>query len=246
MPAGKHPQGVSKARRPPRRSARLNPEPGEHAEHERSPTAKKTLQQTDLSTTPQLRSQKRSRETEDLSVETTTTPLPKRPRPRPRASAEFTSTRPEDRETSSGSINPIDYWRKEYTWPGEYFDLDNTINHLLATKKSTTPHRRKRSRSGSLAASSTTPSDQKPREEKSAPYRDARYRTVLETKGCYLRNYAGTKEKGITEDSKGICQTLLETAQNVPKDSLFDDDIFIYTCDMIDGRNEAKVIQDIS
>ncbi|KAF2001192.1 hypothetical protein P154DRAFT_490557 [Amniculicola lignicola CBS 123094] len=119
------------------------------------------------------------------------------------------------------------------------------MNHLLARRKSTPSLRRKRSESGSLAASSTTPSDQKPREEKSAPYRDARYKIVLETKGSYLRNYVGTKEKGITKDSVCICQTLLETTQNVPKDSLFDDDIFVYSSDMLDGRNEAKVIQDI-
>jgi hypothetical protein len=120
------------------------------------------------------------------------------------------------------------------------------MSHLLVRKKLTHSLPRKRS-GGSLTASSTTPSsttpsDQKPREEKSAPYRNARYKTVLETKGSYLRNYVGSKEKGITDDSKRICQTLLKTAQNVPKDSLFDDDIFVYTCDMIDGRNEAKVI----
>jgi len=198
----------------------------------------------DLSTSPQLRAQKRSREAEDLSIESTTAPLPKRQRPRTRASAEFAATKPVDRETSS-NINAIDCWRKNYTWPKEYFEPDNTMNRLLARKKSTPSLRRKRSESGSLVASSTTPSDQKPREEKSAPYRDARYRTLLETKGSYLRNYIGTKEKGITEVSKRICQSLLETAQHVPKDSLFDDDIFNYTCDMISDRNEAKVIQDI-
>ena len=223
---------------------------------------KKTLQQTvcrviplmpiqteflqDLSTSPQLRAQKRSRVAEDLSVETTTAPLPKRQRPRPRASAEFTATRPVDRETSFSSINAIDCWRKNYTWPEEFFEPDNTMIRLLAKKKSTASLRRKRSESGSLAASSNTPSDQKPREEKSAPYRDARYRTLLETKGSYLRNYVGTKGRGITGNSKGICQNLLETAPHVPKDSLFDDDIFVYTCEMIDDRNEAKVVQDIS
>jgi len=120
------------------------------------------------------------------------------------------------------------------------------MSHLLARKKSTPSLRRKRSESGSLAASSTTPSDQKPREEKSTPYQDPRYKTLLETKGSFMRKYVGTNEEGINEDSKRLCQTLLETEQKVPNDSLFDDDIFDKTCDMIDGRNEAKVIQDIA
>jgi hypothetical protein len=66
-----------------------------------------------------------------------------------------------------------------------------------------------------------------------------------------MRKYVGTneegiKEEGIKEDSKCLCQTLLWTEQNIPQASLFDDDIFSKTCDMIDSRNEAKVIQDVS
>lgn len=90
-----------------------------------------------------------------------------------------------------------------------------------------------------------TPSDQKPRDLKSAPYQDSRYKTLLETKGSFIRKYGGTKD-GITEDSKHLCQTLLEKSQAIPTDTRFDDDIFDKTCDMIDGRNEAKVVQDIT
>ncbi|PVH90525.1 hypothetical protein DM02DRAFT_678553 [Periconia macrospinosa] len=118
------------------------------------------------------------------------------------------------------------------------------MSHLLARRKSTPSLRRKRS--GSLTASSTTPSDQKPREEKAAQYQDPRYKTLLETKGSFMRNYVGANEGGIKEDSKRLWQTLLGTEQTIPQASLFDDDIFSKTCDMVDGRNEAKVIQDIS
>ena len=38
----------------------------------------------------------------------------------------------------------------------------------------------------------------------------------------------------------------LEAEQIVPKDSLFQDDLFDETCEMIQDRNEAKVIQDIA
>ncbi|KAF2790584.1 hypothetical protein K505DRAFT_390583 [Melanomma pulvis-pyrius CBS 109.77] len=54
------------------------------------------------------------------------------------------------------------------------------MNRLLA-KKSTASLRRKRSE-GSFEASSTTPSDQK-----TAPYRDARYEALLATKGSFMQ-----------------------------------------------------------
>lgn len=60
-----------------------------------------------------------------------------------------------------------------------------------------------------------------------------------------MRKYGGAND-GISEDNKSLCQTLLEKYQAVPADTLFDDDIFDKTCDMIDGRNEAKVVQDIA
>jgi microsomal dipeptidase-like Zn-dependent dipeptidase len=71
----------------------------------------------------------------------------------------------------------------------------------------------KRSGSGSLAAVSNTPSDQKLREEKTVPYQDSRYKTLLKTKGSFMRNYVGTIEEGIKEDSKRLWQTLLGTEQ---------------------------------
>ncbi|KAF2003265.1 hypothetical protein P154DRAFT_101168 [Amniculicola lignicola CBS 123094] len=120
------------------------------------------------------------------------------------------------------------------------------MSHLLAKKKSMPSLRRKRSGSGSLAASSTTPSDQKPREEKSAPYRDARYETLLETKGSYMGRYVGENQEGATKESKEFARRLLDIGQAVPEDSLFRDDFFQDTCDMLRNRNEAKVIQDIS
>ena len=51
---------------------------------------------------------------------------------------------------------------------------------------------------------------------------------------------------GITDASKSLCRRLLESEQDVPKDSLFRDDLFKRTCRKIQDRNEARVIQDIS
>lgn len=53
-------------------------------------------------------------------------------------------------------------------------------------------------------------------------------------------------ELGITNGSKDLCQRLLELEQTIPKDSLFEAGVFDKLCEMIQNRNEAKVIQDVS
>lgn len=111
------------------------------------------------------------------------------------------------------------------------------MSHLLARKKSSSSLLGKQSES-----SAGTPSDQKLREEKSAPYKHARYETLLATKSSFM----GEHKEGIAKVSKDICRTLLETEQAVPEDSLFCDDLFEDTCEMIRIKNEARVIRDIS
>jgi hypothetical protein len=116
------------------------------------------------------------------------------------------------------------------------------MNHILARKKSTFSLRRKRSDTGSGVASSTTPSDQKPREEKNAPYQDPRYRSLLEAEGSYMDK----SEEDITKEGKTLCRTLLTKEQTVPKDSIFSDNVFEKSCRKLQDRNEARVIQDIA
>ena len=47
------------------------------------------------------------------------------------------------------------------------------------------------------------------------------------------------------QTEKALCQDLLKKEQPVPKDSMFNDDLFESTCEDIANRNEARVIQDI-
>jgi hypothetical protein len=91
------------------------------------------------------------------------------------------------------------------------------MNHLLARKKSSSSLRGKLSEAGSAAPSSITPSDQKPREGKSAPYQSPQYKILLETKSSFMRK----SELGIANTSKTISRTLLKAKQIVPNDSLF-------------------------
>lgn len=166
--------------------------------------------------------------------------------------------------TSAGSTqpNPIAYWVAHKNWPAYFFkqnsqtkkDLERDswyeeyikpyteMSHLLARKRSDTSLRRKKSESGNTTPGTTTQSDEKPREAKSAPYRDVRYPVFLATKGSFLKE----SDLGITDKSRSLCRTLLDEEQTVPSASLFRDDLFKSTCNKIQDRNEALVIQDIS
>ncbi|TGO84589.1 hypothetical protein BPOR_0488g00080 [Botrytis porri] len=147
-----------------------------------------------------------------------------------------------------GETDPVLHWIKTHKWPNRYSEQsDDNISHLLAKQKSTTSLRRKRSESSSfvppsVTPSSTTPSDQKPREVKSAPNQDARYETLLSTKGSFMDE----SDLGITKTSQHTYLNLLDAEQTVPTDSLFRDDIFKRTCRGITNRNETRIIRDIS
>lgn len=117
------------------------------------------------------------------------------------------------------------------------------MSHLLARKKSTSILRRKSSAS-SIKSNNTTPtqSDQKPREAKSAPYRDPRYKTLLAARGSFMEE----DDEGVSQESKRKCMALLSEEQSVPEHSLFSDNLFRSTCRKIQDRNETRVIRDIS
>jgi hypothetical protein len=111
------------------------------------------------------------------------------------------------------------------------------MEHALARKRSSSSLRHKRSDS-----SSATPSDQRPREEKSAPYRDPRYETMLATKGSFM----GKSDVGIAEASKKTYYNMLDTKSKLPSESLSRDGLFEQTCRNVEDRNEARSIRDIT
>ena len=112
------------------------------------------------------------------------------------------------------------------------------LNHLFARKKSSFSLSRKTSQS-----SLQTPSDQLPREVKSAYYKNADYAIELENEGSYMREF--DDDDDLPTNVRDLCRTLLETEQMVPQDSLFRDDLFKKTFRKIQDRNEAMVIRDI-
>ncbi|ROW10268.1 hypothetical protein VMCG_01927 [Cytospora schulzeri] len=162
----------------------------------------------------------------------------------PTCPAENTFGEPVVGNSAPQQIDLIAFWAREGRWPEERFwpeDTSETVptmDGILARKKSPSNLSRKRSNS----ATSITPSDQRPREEKSAPYRNAQYPLLLQTKGSYMEE----SPLGITDQSKHLCQILLNNDQPTPKESLFDDDIFKNVCKNLHNKNEARIIQDVS
>jgi hypothetical protein len=156
--------------------------------------------------------------------------------------------------------NPIGHWIREGYWPEEYFDQDDQTRKDLekdswyekywipnmdppfARKKSSSSLRRKQSEAGSITPSSTTPSGQPLLEAQGSTYKSLQYKTLLATK----KSFMDESSLGITDRSKNDIRTLLDAEQEVPKNSLFRDDLFKTTCRKIQDRNETRVIRDIS
>jgi len=170
-------------------------------------------------------------------------PHPKRQRTSPPRPAEDAFSEPAISSGTHKHTDPVAFWAKEgrwpeeQDWPEETSEIDFIMDRLLARKKSSSNLRKR-----SISAISTTPSDQKLREEKSAPYRDPRYKALLETKGSFMDK----SELGVIDESKTLCRTLLEIAQAEPQNSLFRSNIFESTCRKVEDRNEVRVIRDIT
>ncbi|KAG8533992.1 uncharacterized protein KY384_000834 [Bacidia gigantensis] len=72
-------------------------------------------------------------------------------------------------------------------------------------------------------------------------YIDRRYPESLAVKGSHM----GPAQEGLALRSREWCKTLKTTAQTVPTDTIFRDDLFHETCFALQDRNKARVAQDI-
>ncbi|MCJ1243334.1 hypothetical protein MMC30_000531 [Trapelia coarctata] len=233
------------------------------------PAGKKVLQKPRSlpKTTGSQRKRKRSQEPDNLFTRNQLT----RKRPRNLPSGGGIKEDIFDQRAASDiseDITPIKFWTWTGKWKREYFEQDsqvrkdfrkdcalegsdqenwcqepagpvgtmNGLGYLLAKKRSSSSLRRKNSES-----SLQTPSDQLPREAKSAQYRTTNYEIILATKGSYMEK----SSLGITDASKRLYQRLLKRKQTVPQDSSFRDDLFDKACERIRIRNESMVIRDI-
>jgi hypothetical protein len=130
--------------------------------------------------------------------------------------------------------------QKDQVWPADFFKdfKEDKMLHMRAQKKSPTASLR-RKRSEASIVSSMTPSDL--RAEKSDPYRSSIYETILEREaGSYME----MSELGVTAASEKLCQSLLDSKQAIPEDTIFRDDVFRATCKRLRCKNEARIFKD--
>lgn len=131
------------------------------------------------------------------------------------------------------NTDPVQRWVEEGSWSGGDFDQSSDMAQELTRKRSTP----------SLSKHESDISGVSLREGKNPAVKSRRYQQVLESAGIYM----GQPEQYLraSQTDKVLCQDLLKEEQPVPKDSLFNDDLFESTCEDIANRNEARVIQDI-
>ncbi|KAG8426341.1 hypothetical protein J3459_008253 [Metarhizium acridum] len=137
--------------------------------------------------------------------------------------------------------NPIAFWAENNNWPEFFFDRN--MDRTLARKKSVSSlGGRSRKRSQPSSAGSATPSYQEPREEKSARYRDVRYKEELRDNKSYMHD----SDLGISDQSKELIKKLLSSEQHPPRDSSFSDSLFSRTCQSVVDRNKTRINRDIT
>lgn len=77
--------------------------------------------------------------------------------------------------------------------------------------------------------------------QNNASYRSRTFVQLFQLHGSFMK----TSELDIAEESQKLCTILLDNEQKLPRESLFDDDIFRKTCQRVATRNEAIVTRDI-
>lgn len=129
----------------------------------------------------------------------------------------------------------IHHWRTQGQWPKRLFSPP-PMAYLLARKNSSSSLGRKRSKDGSVIAS--TISNEQTRDEKSSPYQDARYEDQLSRKGFYLTSAHIGFDKGMLIE----IGSLFKQETSVPEGTLFGEEVFMETCERISSRNETRIM----
>ena len=163
-------------------------------------------------------------------------PAQKRQRTTPSNSAIKSAARtdlPSGTEIPSLSLDPIQRWVEEGSWSGGNFDQDSNMAQSLTRKRSTP----------SLSKHESDISGVSLREGNNPLVKSRRYEQILVSAGIYMDD---DDKVATTNESKVLCQNLLNADQTVPHDSLFNDDLFRRVCQRVRNKNEARVIRDLS
>ena len=152
-------------------------------------------------------------------------PTRKRQRTSPASRAVVTRTGLRS-DTKNRDVNPIQRWIEEGSWSGGNLKQDGSMTHSLTRKRSTP----------SLSKHESDISGVSLREGKNPAVKSRRYEQILAAAGIYMDD---DDKVATTKECKALCQTLFNTNQKVPHDSLFNDDIFRRVCQRVRNKNEA-------
>lgn len=127
--------------------------------------------------------------------------------------------------------DPVGQWALDGTWPEEYFTEEHTMNAPLTKKRSASTMR-----DPSMTTSESNAS------AKERQYQSPRFETLLQKAGIYM------KENPVepSQSCKELCGRLLEAEQELPKDSLFNEEAFRPVIARLENENEATVVRDMT
>lgn len=139
------------------------------------------------------------------------------------------------KDLSSPQQSFIECWAQTRQWPSHFYSADG-MHHILARKGSAASLGRKRS-NPSLSTSD---------DDKSIAYRDPSYPSYLSAGVANYNSYLEDHAHGISGASEELLERLLCESRSPPDGTLFSDDNFRNTLRKVEGKNESRVIQDIS
>ena len=139
----------------------------------------------------------------------------------------------------SAASKRMQHWINKSHWPEKDFEPDPNMDRP-APKRSRSSSSQGR-QSGTATPVPSDGSDQRSRAQKSSPYAQPGYATLL----AYKKGFMCDSEAGIVASEKDIYRSLLDTQQIFPSGSLFDDECFLEVCANLQDENEIRVVIDL-
>ncbi|KAL9125007.1 MAG: hypothetical protein Q9217_005730, partial [Psora testacea] len=170
------------------------------------------------------RKRKRSPDAEDLTLQIQDKPIEKQARISPPDCAVGS------KEASNINENdlPIEYWRKTGRWPRKLFQPDPNMSQQLTKKRS----------SSAMSYSQGVKEGIYPTAHSSTYEKE-----ILEPAGIILDQQIG--EAAIGHDARELCQTLLKATYEIPKNSLFEGNLFWEVINGVRNEGEGRVVRDL-
>ncbi|MCJ1356468.1 MAG: hypothetical protein MMC33_006463 [Icmadophila ericetorum] len=167
------------------------------------------------------RKRKQPQDIEDLAVPHTEEPAGKR-----RRSLQSDSEEPKT-VAKDGNCHPVEFWARHQVWPPKSAEKDSNMSEQSPKK-----------RSFSSSCAQGVREGQNPRSWSLAHEREmVKYHMVVDL----FQN-----QTTISDNSKQLCTDLLSARYELPKDSLFEDDIYMAVFREARARNETRINRDIT